>query len=523
MFKKKWLLSSIHLIIALIAFSFSIFKLNYPIWFAAWIAPVFLIRFIRKSKWIYAVVFSFLVLQISLFIGLIPFMTMTDEISIKMSSWSMLKMQFESGIFLLAPLYFIPFILDKVLYKYLSNSLNSLVFPAGIVAVELLISYLFGTLSTFGESQFTIPPLVITSSILGVFGLSFLVAWFASIINTLWEINWSIRKLGYSGMIYVTIIVIILVYGGTETAFPKKADKNVSIAGITLKNGFFERMASSDLYVSEIFNLGPAEAEKIMSSPQSHLHEMRRKTLKAVKNGARIIVWQEYALTLESSVAGTYLLEMQNMADEEDIYLLVSYARLLNEEEKNDRIMINKGVLFTPDGGIGWQYKKAFPGPGYEEYMVESGPKNIPYIDTPYGRIGQVICADMLFPHYIRQAAVKKIDLLLVPSFDSPFFTPLITFASGYRAVENGFTMIRISGNGHSAIIDPYYRHWAGQNYFEQGTDNFYANVPMVSKKTIYASIGFIFPYIIILLLISLIIVAIIHAAKRDKDSNSEL
>jgi len=154
--------------------------------------------------------------------------------------------------------------------------------------------------------------------------------------------------------------------------------------------------------------------------------------------------------------------------------------------------------------------------------MVESGPRNIPYVDTPYGRIGQVICADMLFPHYIRQAAINDIDLLLVPSFDSPMFTPLITYASGYRAVENGFTMIRITGDGHSGIIDPYFRHWTGKNSFEQGTDNLYANVPILSGNTIYSSIGFVFPYLIVLLLTLLTVSAIIKAVRRDKDTHPE-
>jgi apolipoprotein N-acyltransferase len=142
--------------------------------------------------------------------------------------------------------------------------------------------------------------------------------------------------------------------------------------------------------------------------------------------------------------------------------------------------------------------------------------KNIGIFFTPYGRIGQVICSDMLLPHYIRQAAIKHIDLLLVPSFDAPIFSPFITFGSGYRAVENGFTMIRIAGlAGYSSVIDPYYRQWAVQNSCKQGTRNFYANVPVLSKKTFYAIIGFIFPYIIVVLLISLIVLAIIHAGKK--------
>jgi apolipoprotein N-acyltransferase len=121
----------------------------------------------------------------------------------------------------------------------------------------------------------------------------------------------------------------------------------------------------------------------------------------------------------------------------------------------------------------------------------------------------------MLFPHYIGQAAAKNIDLLLVPSFDAPTFIPFITFSSAYRAVENGFTMMRISGGGYSAVIDPYYRQWAGQIPFEQESTNFYVNVPVVSKNTFYASIGFIFPYIIVLLLISLIVLATERAVKK--------
>ena len=70
--------------------------------------------------------------------------------------------------------------------------------------------------------------------------------------------------------------------------------------------------------------------------------------------------------------------------------------------------------------------------------------------------------------------------------------------------------MVRIAGlAGNSAVIDPYYRHWAGQNFTEQGSTNFYANVPVVSKNTFYSIIGYIFPYIISSLLIAFIVLAV--------------
>jgi apolipoprotein N-acyltransferase len=512
---KKWILNGLYLVITLIAFSLSMLKMDNPVWIAAWIAPVFLIRFMRNSNWVPAVVVGFLVLQMAVFMAMLPMMSMMESSSVKMDVSFMLIMQARSGTLFLALSFLVPFILDKAIYRHLPKFAASLVYPSTVVAVELLFSLTTGIAGTVGDSQFALRPLAMTSSLFGVFGPSFLVAWFAPMINTLWEEEWNIKNLGYSGWVYVAIMVGMFVYGGTAIAFPQEANETVPIAGITLENGFFDRMADSGLYVDELFGLDPAGIAELMSSPQSHLDEMRQKTMEAIRAGAQIIVWQEYALTLESFVADTLLLEMQNLADQEDVYLLVSYGRLLNEQERNDRVMRNLGILFTPDGETGWEYEKAFPALGYEEFMIEAGPRDIPYLDTPYGRIGQVICADTTSPHYIRQAAAKNIDLLLAPSLDTITMTPLFSFSSAYRAVENGFTMIRIAGDGHSAVIDPYYRHWAGQNSFEQGSMNFYVNVPVVSKSTFYASIGFIFPYTIVLLLISLVVLAIKRAAKK--------
>jgi len=516
--KNKWLINAIYLIITLTAFSLSIFKTDSPVWIAAWIAPIFLLRFMRNNKWSLAVVLGFIILQIAYFIGLIPQLTMISETSLKMDFSFIIMWQIRSGVLFYVLSFLIPFILDKALHKRLPKFAATLVYPSAVVTFELLFFLITGAGYTFSDSQFTLRPLIMISSLFGILSVSFLVAWFSTMINFLWEEKWNIKKLGYSSLIYIVIIAVLLIYGGTAIASPKKADVTVPVAGITLENDFFVRMAESDLYVDEIFDLNPAESSKLMSSPQSHLDEMSQKTLEAARAGAQIIVWQEEALCLESSAADTYLLEMKKMADEEDVYLLISYERLLNEKEKKDRIMKNVSILFTPNGEIGWEYEKAYPALGYEDLMVETGQRDIPYLDTPYGRIGQVICADMLHPHYIRQAAAKEIDLLLVPSYDTIFYTPLLTFSSAYRAVENGFTMIRITGDGYSAVIDPYYRHWAGQNFFEQGSTNFYANVPVVSKKTFYSSIGFIFPYVIVLLLISLIAQAII---KTKKNRNS--
>ena len=504
MTRKRWILNSLYLLVALAAFSLSIFKMDNPVWIAAWIAPILLIRYMRNCRWVPAVVLGFVVLQVAVILGLLPLITMVDSASVNVDFKFVLVWQAKSGMLFLAPLVLVPFVLDKALHKHLPRWAASLVYPAGVVAVELLFSLTTGTMNTFGETQFALRPLVMTSSLFGLFGVSFVVAWFASMINYLWEEEWSIRNLGSFGVVYGAVMVAVLVYGGTAIAFPGRADGAVPVAGITTDVIFEKSMGESGLSVTEVSQLDPAGYAEVMRSPQSYVDEMREKTLDAVEAGAKIIIWQETALLLESSVADDYLLEMKNLANETDVYLLVSYERLLNEDEREDRGMRNTGVLFTPEGTIGWEYAKAFPAPGFEDVFTEAGRRDIPYLDTPYGRIGQVICADMVYPHYLRQAAVRDIDLLLVPSWDTISYTPLFTFSSGYRAVENGFTMIRITGDGHSAVIDPYYRHWAGQDSFDNGSTNFYVNVPVVSRSTLHGSVGFVFPYLVLLLLISL-------------------
>ncbi|MBN2006359.1 MAG: hypothetical protein JXA21_23605 [Anaerolineae bacterium] len=517
MITKKWILNGIYLVIALLAFSFSLFKYDNQVWIAAWIGPVFLIRFMRTNKWVPAAILGFVVLQIAVALGMIPMIASMDaetNMTGNMDPSFIIAGSVKAGTMFLALLFLVPFVLDKAIYKHLPKSVSHLIFPSGIVAVELFYSTKIGTLFCFGQSQLALPPLVMAASIFGMLGLSFLITWFAPMINSLWEENWDIKKLGTSGFVYLSVMTLILTYGAVAVVFPQKTDKTVPVAGILLNANFEGRLFATGFNFVDP-DVKPDEYISQLSSPSSHLQEMHTKTLAAIEAGAKIIIWQEYALTLESTVADTLLQEMKYLADQEDVYLLISYGRILNEAEKTEKIMKNISVLFTPEGETGWEYEKAYPTPG-EDLAVAAGSKIIPYLDTPYGRIGQATCFDLHFPQYIRQASVKNIDVLLDPSVDGSAYTPLHTFNAGYRAVENGFTLVRVTGDGYSAVLDPYYRLWSAQHTFEQGTDNFYYNVPVVSKKTVYANIGFIFPYAVVLLLISLIIPAVVKATKKS-------
>jgi len=67
------------------------------------------------------------------------------------------------------------------------------------------------------------------------------------------------------------------------------------------------------------------------------------------------------------------LVQMKNLADDENVYLLVSYGRILDQKEKTDKIMKNISVLFTPDGETGWVYEKAYPVTGWRIWQSKGG------------------------------------------------------------------------------------------------------------------------------------------------------
>jgi apolipoprotein N-acyltransferase len=127
--------------------------------------------------------------------------------------------------------------------------------------------------------------------------------------------------------------------------------------------------------------------------------------------------------------------------------------------------------------------------------MVQ-GEGKIPTLDTPFGKIASVICFDLDFTSFIRQAGKGGVDLLLGPSFDWREITPLHTRMTTFRSIENGFSMIRCTGEGLSIAVDPYGRTVAALTYFNTDDHVMISDVPMKGVTTIYSRIGDLFAWL---------------------------
>ena len=112
--------------------------------------------------------------------------------------------------------------------------------------------------------------------------------------------------------------------------------------------------------------------------------------------------------------------------------------------------------------------------------------------------------------------SAKGADIILVPSYDWREIAPIHTYMAGFRAIENGFTVFRVTGNGYTAALDATGRVIAGMDFFTTGTYVMSAEIPARRSFTIYSGPGDWFAWLCIIGVIPLIVAAIRKGKGRD-------
>ena len=176
----------------------------------------------------------------------------------------------------------------------------------------------------------------------------------------------------------------------------------------------------------------------------------------------------------------------------------------------------NKAVWITPDGEVKWHYLKGRPIPGLEPYIV-AGDGIIPVDQTGSGAIASVICFDMDHPVYIRQAGRSGTDVMLVPSNDWPAIVPFHTYMASFRGIENGFSIVRATGNGLSAAFDYQGRTLATADY-STTKQAMIAHVPTQGVNTIYTVVGDLFAWLSMVGFVTLVGFALFRPARANVD-----
>jgi apolipoprotein N-acyltransferase len=452
---------------------------------AAWLAPVFMLRWFRGRRTVVALPLAVLVAGTANFFA-----------------WrGIADVMMPTGLYVLfsavaASVYLIPYVADRALSRRLDGFASTLVFPGAVVTLEFALSLAspLGTWNAVAYTQVDNLPLIQLSSLTGIYGVSFVVTWFGAVVNWAWEKRfvWPTIKRGVTA--YALVITAILLFGGARLAFSRPPE-TVRVAGIISRPFFLSAHPEmwEPLLTGRRFERDEAAAfrEETAAINDDLLARSRREA----RAGAKIVLWGEAGAQILARDEKALVARGRDLAREENIYFGMALATL---EPGKTKPVQNKFILLGPQGEVVWEYLKYIPVPGPEAAITRRGDGNIPTAATPYGRLAGVICYDMDFPAYVRKAGRARADIMFVPAHDWRELGGLHGDLAVFRTVENGFSFIRPDNDAVSIATDYLGRPLAAMDYFATKDPVIVVNLPTRGTSTLYTRVGDTFAWLVI-------------------------
>ena len=198
---------------------------------------------------------------------------------------------------------------------------------------------------------------------------------------------------------------------------------SVRVAGIVLRWIPGDRAANYKR-AERLIREAAGNGAKIVSTAESFLdgYAVRDSNLSA----------DQFRSLAEPIPDGAYFGRLRSLADELDIYLVAAISELAGEK------VYNSAALIGPNGKLIGTYRKKYLWSNEEE-MYSPGAV-IPTFETPYGKVGIMICADRQQPAAIEELVANGAELVFAP-------------AGGSYGAESDEIMRRRSREGNVPIV----------------------------------------------------------------------
>jgi apolipoprotein N-acyltransferase len=484
------------LVIGAIVLSFAAWQTVIPL--AAWLAPIFLLRFSRTS-WKASAAMP-LIFVAYVFAG---------TVGGRGLPWSTLG--FIGNDVFKPLLWTLPYVVDRVLNRRLSTWPRTLVFPLAFTSVDWIISLL--RVSSSGSPVYAQDNLALMQivSVTGMWGLTFLIMWLASTVNALWEHKFDWKPVRGITVTVTAVLVAVLLFGGARMAFDTPSSQQVEVATIT--NDDAVTQAAFPCAVMAMLNQ-PTEAQREAWRPkfEATLDKMLERSETALQGGAKIVSWQEEAAWVFAEDEPSAIDRAAALATKYDAYLQISLGVFTSKPAMP--FLLDESILIDNTGRVLWTYDKSHLVPYDEAFVTIPGPGPLAYADTKYGRLGTAICYETYFPAFIREAGENNVDILFAPSNDPRPFALYDCALSIPRAIENGFSLVR-AAHGRTLVTDYEGRVLGSQDFYTNDSGIMLTTVPTRGTTTLYSRIGDIFAYLCLAGLVAVIILAIVRRKEK--------
>ena len=509
-------LTYLWLVVAIVLMPFAMdYKWMIPL--AAWLYPIFLLRFVRTQPLWRGIGLSYLAFV------LVAVVLGPQGGAFPGALYYLLVLG--SGV-----IGILAYLLDRLLAPRLGGLLGSLVFPLAMTSVF----YLNGLFDPFtatqnnpAYTQYGNLPLLQLLSVTGLWGITFVMSWLASVVNWAWERGFAWPRVRSGTALYAGLLALVLLFGGARLALFPASASTVRVAGIspaasllTAKEQHINQLPSQTLQALVFGRLSPAErqafAQVFIQASAPVNDELFAQSLVEARAGAKIIVWSEGAAAVVQEDEAALLARASAFTRETGTYLDMGVSELLVQPVQTpskllpSRTMLDESILIDPSGNVVWRYEKTHP-VFLGDISVVPGNGQVPTVQTPYGRLSTVICWDADFPSTPQQAGRAGADILLVPGNDPPAVDPYHTQVTTFRAIENGYSLVRQASNSLAMTVDYEGHVLSASDYFTTDSQVMVAYVPIQGVRTIYATIGDLFAWLSIAGLIVLIGIALVR------------
>jgi len=470
---------------------------------AAFLAPVFLLRFTRNTPVRSGLIILYVLLFLSLLVRLHDYFAVSRP----------LNLLFISAI---AVVELLPFLFDRTLREYLPTFLRPLVLPCMFVVLGFAVSTVvpFGTMGEKAYTQAGNTELMQLLAVTGTHGLTFIIFWFAATMASLWDSGFVWQRNRSQVVPLALCLMIIFVAGGFRNIFDENESPTVRIAGligdqVVLQNALRDAGVKDDLEELTAANYNNADVANVFVN---HWQQLLQQSRQQAAAGAAIVVWSEASTAVLEKDETKFSTAASQLAKQNNIYLAASVVVLRERGQKPAQPMENKIIVFGPDGDNLGQYVKTKS--LWNENNVDG--EGLPLvIDTQHGKIAFAIGFDMDFPPLIRSAG--EADILIAPSADWRTLSPHHSLMATFRGVENGFSVFRPTNKGMSVASDSHGRIIAQSDYFRTASHSFIADVPTGGVKTFYTGAGDWFAWFSSGLLVLLLIAAYMTSVRNKR------
>ena len=450
----------------------------HPQWWLAWLAAIPALHFAYRASAKWALLVSFVGFALG-GLNLWGYFDILElPVTIRLEAFLAPALLFACGV-----------MLSRAFFLRGSRWLAALSLPAFWVSLEYILSFgPNGTSLNLAYSQMNFLPALQIASITGIWGISFVVLFFASVIAIAVSVPGNATRFIAASL---AVVVAVLAFGAARLAMTPDGE-HVTI-------GF----AATDR--KPLLAKNESDAADIV---QAYVEAIDR----LAAQGAQVVVIPEKIGPVLSDTSGPTLDAFSQAAAKNHVTVVVGLDHL------DSPLKHNLSFVFNPEGKLETLYEKHYMVPHWEDgYERGAGVAILP---APHMQWATAICKDMDFPTLSRQYAQHGAQLMFVPAWDFTVDDWLHGRMAILRGVESGFAIARSAKQGFMTLTDNRGRVLA-QMHSSPGMATLLGEITLSKDETLYAQFGNWFAWLVLAATALLLLISIVGSIRRSNSTSA--